>query len=61
MAKVKFDSNLYERIKKVAEEAGYANADEFVIHVVERELSVLESADSDQAVTDRLKGLGYIE
>ena len=61
MSKIKIDANLYQRVKKIAEKAGYASPEEFVIHVIEKELSVLESADSDQAVTERLRGLGYIE
>lgn len=61
MAKIKIDANLYERVKKVAEKAGYAAPEEFVIHMIEKELSVLESADSDADVTERLRGLGYIE
>jgi hypothetical protein len=61
MSKIKIDANLYERVKKIAEKAGYATPEEFVIHVLEKELSVLESADSDADVTERLRGLGYIE
>ena len=61
MPKIKIDANLYERIKTIAEKAGYATPEEFVIHVIEKELSVLESADSDADVTERLRGLGYIE
>lgn len=61
MSKIKIDENLYERVKKIAEKAGYATPEEFVIHVIEKELSVLESADSDADVTERLRGLGYIE
>jgi predicted DNA-binding protein len=61
MSKIKIDANLYERVKKIAEKVGYATPEEFVIHVIEKELSVLESADSDADVTERLRGLGYIE
>ena len=61
MAKIKIDNNLFGRITKIAEKAGYGSAEEFVIHVIEKELSVLESADSDADVTERLRGLGYIE
>lgn len=61
MAKIKLDSSLYERVKKVAEVAGYASPDEFVVHVIEKELSVLESAETDEDVTERLRGLGYLE
>ena len=63
MAKVKLDSHLYDRVKKAAEKAGYASPQEFIIHILERELSVLESAqdENEEKVTERLRGLGYIE
>jgi len=61
LAKIKLDASLYDRVKKVSEIAGYASPDEFIIHVIEKELSVLESAESDEDVTERLRGLGYIE
>lgn len=60
-AKIKIDSNLFERVKKVAEVAGYASPEEFIVHVIEKELAKLESADSDADVTERLQGLGYLE
>jgi predicted DNA-binding protein len=59
--KIKIDSNLYDRVKKVAELAGYPSPEEFVVHVIEKELSVLESASTDAEVTERLRGLGYLE
>ena len=61
MPKIKIDSPLYDRVKKVAELAGYSSPEEFVTHVIEKELSVLESAGSDEEVTERLRGLGYLE
>ena len=61
MSKIKIDGKLYDRIKAVAEKAGYGSTEEFIIHIIEKELSVLESAESDEEVTERLKGLGYIE
>ena len=61
MAKIKIDSHLYDRIKKVTDLAGYASPDEFIVHVLEKELSVIEAAESDEQVTERLRGLGYLE
>ncbi len=61
MSKIKLDAALFERVRKIAEKAGYSSADEFVIHLIEKELAVLESADSDAQVTERLRGLGYLE
>lgn len=61
MAKIKLDDNLYDRVKKVADIAGYASPQEFIVHMIEKELEKLESAGDDQTVIDRLKGLGYLE
>ncbi len=60
-AKIKIDTHLYDRVKKIAEAAGYTSPQEFVVHVLEKELAKLESVDSDADVTERLKGLGYLE
>lgn len=59
--KIKIDGELMERLKKAAEIAGYSSVDEFVIHVLERELNKLEEGgDSDEEIKKRLEGLGYI-
>ena len=62
MTKVKIDSKLYERAKKVVEAAGYSSFEEFLSSVIEKELALLEaSPDDDKAVSEQLRGLGYIE
>jgi metal-responsive CopG/Arc/MetJ family transcriptional regulator len=61
VAKIKLDPNLYERVKKVSEVAGYSSPDEFITHLIEKELAKIETSDSDEDVTARLRGLGYIE
>ena len=61
MAKLKIDSNLYDRVKAAAEKAGYPNVEEFITHIIEKELAKIEAADDDSTVTDRLRGLGYID
>jgi len=61
VAKIKLDSHLYDRVKKIAEIAGYSSTEEFVIHIIEKELSRLESAETDEKIEERLRGLGYIE
>ena len=61
MAKIKIDSNLYDRLKKVTEVAGYSSVDEFIVHMIEKELEQSEVPDDDKAVEERLRGLGYIE
>lgn len=63
MAKVKIEDSLYERVQKIAAVAGYASADEFIVHMIEKELGKMESTtpEDDQAVIERLRGLGYLE
>ena len=61
MAKIKIDDPLYDRVKKVSDLAGYPTPEDFVVHIIEKELGQLESASSDEEVTERLRGLGYIE
>ena len=61
MPKIKLDSSLFERVKKISQAAGYSSPDEFIVHVIEKELAVLESAETDADVTERLRGLGYLE
>ncbi|MFW6124714.1 MAG: hypothetical protein ACOC46_01090 [Pirellulales bacterium] len=60
--KVKLDKSLYERLTKVAQQAGYSSTDEFIVHVLEKEAAGADQADDDLAeVEKRLRGLGYIE
>lgn len=61
MAKVKINANLFERMKKAAAKTGYSSAEEFLIHIIEKELSGSETDNTDQQITDQLRGLGYIE
>jgi hypothetical protein len=61
MAKIKIDSGLLSRAKKVAEVAGYSSVEEFVIHLIEKETARYESPEADERVAERLRGLGYIE
>lgn len=59
-AKIKIDKDLYAKLKKYADLSGYSSPDEFVVHLVERELATLEGADSEEEIKKKLKGLGYI-
>jgi len=58
--KVKIENDLMDRVRKVADVAGYATAEEFVVHVLEKEMLHFEDAGSDDDIRDKLKGLGYI-
>jgi len=58
---IKLNKNLWERIRRCARAAGYSSAQEFVEHVLEKELARLEDAESDEEIVKKLKGLGYLE
>ena len=58
--KISLDKNLFEKVKKYAEMAGYSSAEEFITHCLEKEIAKLEEADSPEEIEKKLKGLGYI-
>jgi len=58
--KVKLEKSIVERIKKYADIAGYSSPEEFITHALEKELALLEDADSEEEIKKRLQGLGYM-
>lgn len=58
---VKLKKKTWQRVKQCSEAAGYSSPEEFVEHVLERELAKLEDAESDEEIVKKLKGLGYLE
>lgn len=58
--KIKLENELYEKTARISEELGYSSIDEFVSHVLEREVNPPGMEDNDEDVVNRLKGLGYI-
>jgi hypothetical protein len=58
---IKLKKPLWDKVKKCAKAAGYSSPQEFVEHVLEKETTRLEEADSDEEITRKLKGLGYLE
>ncbi|MDI6697935.1 MAG: hypothetical protein QME85_03225 [Candidatus Saccharicenans sp.] len=58
--KIKLEKELYQKLEKIAEAAGYSSPEEFIVHVLEKEVARFEGADSEEEIKKRLKGLGYI-
>ena len=58
--KVKLDKDLVNKVKRYADIDGYSTPEEFITHALEKELSKLEGADSEEEIKKRLRGLGYI-
>jgi len=59
--KVKLDRDLYQRLRRCAEMAGYSSTEEFIRYTLEKAAAALESADSEEEVKKRLQGLGYLD
>jgi metal-responsive CopG/Arc/MetJ family transcriptional regulator len=58
---IKLDKELLERAERVSRAAGYASVQEFVQHVLERELDKLDKDGADEEeIRKRMQGLGYI-
>ena len=60
--KIKIDKELYAKLKHYAAVTGYSSVNEFVTHVLEKELRKIEEATTGdgEAIKKSLKGLGYI-
>ena len=59
-SKITLNKDLLARVKKFTEIAGYSSVEEFISHALEKELAVLEEADTEEEIKKKLQGLGYI-
>lgn len=57
---IKLNKDLMARVQKCSQAAGYSSVEEFVQHVLEREVAKLEQ-QSTKDITKALKGLGYLD
>jgi predicted DNA-binding protein len=58
---IKLKKHTWQRLKRCSEAAGYSSPEEFVEHILEKELAKLEDAVSDEEIVKKLQGLGYLE
>jgi metal-responsive CopG/Arc/MetJ family transcriptional regulator len=58
---IKLKKELWAKVKRVSQAAGYSSPEEFVEHVLDREIAKLEDAQSDEEIVLKLKGLGYLD
>lgn len=59
--KISIDKQLWEKLKRLSELAGYSSPNEFVVHALEKEVANIEEAESDEEIREKLKGLGYLK
>ena len=57
---VKLDKDLLKKVRMYARIAGYSSPEEFITHALEKEIAILEEADSEDEIRKKLQGLGYI-
>jgi len=57
---IKLDKALLAKVKRYSDLAGYSSVEEFITHALEKEIAQLETADSEEDIKKKLKGLGYI-
>ena len=58
---IKLNKELMARVTKCSVAAGYSSPEEFVQHVLERELAKIEETESNEEIARKLKGLGYLD
>ena len=47
---IKLDKALLAKVKRYSDLAGYSSVDEFVTHVLEKELAKFEGSDSEEEI-----------
>jgi len=57
----KLKKELAQRVKRCAEAGGYSSVQEFIDHILEKELSKIEEYESEEQIARKLKGLGYLD
>jgi hypothetical protein len=57
---ITLDKTLLAKIKRYAQLSGYSSVEEFVTHVLEKQIAHLDAAASEEEIKKRLKGLGYL-
>ena len=59
-SKITLNKDLLARVKKFTELAGYSSVEEFISPALEKELAVLDEADTEEEIKKKLQGLGDI-
>jgi len=60
-SKIKIDKDLLGKVKKYSSIAGYSSPEEFVQHVLEKEIAKFDQGgETEEEIRKRMQGLGYI-
>jgi hypothetical protein len=62
--KIRIDRELYGKLEQCAKAGGYSSTDEFIQHVLEKEVEQVLgreiSPEEEEKAKERLRGLGYL-
>jgi hypothetical protein len=59
--KIELDKALWARVQVHAASAGYSSSEEFLQHLIERELAKSAEPISSEAAAREIRGVGYID
>ncbi len=59
-SKIQIDKELLKKAKTYAAKAGYSSVEEFITHIIEKEISTSEEHSSEEEIKKKFQGLGYI-
>lgn len=58
--KIRIDDELYVKLAQCASAAGYPDADEFIVHLLEKAVAGVGAGEDAEQVKAKLRGLGYL-
>jgi Arc/MetJ-type ribon-helix-helix transcriptional regulator len=59
--KIEIDEGLWARVREHVATGGYSSPEEFVQHVIERELSKTDQGETSAESARKIRGIGYID
>ena len=59
--KIELDSAVLAKVQEFADGAGYSSPEEFVLHLIEKELAKVPAEGDGEEAARKLKGIGYLD
>ncbi|MDR4503616.1 MAG: hypothetical protein MRK01_02345 [Candidatus Scalindua sp.] len=59
-SKIRIDKELLKKATAYAAKKGYSSVEEFVNHMIEKEILKFDESASEEEIKKRLQGLGYL-
>lgn len=59
--KIELDKALWAQVQEHAASVGYSSPEEFLEHLIEKELAKSAEPVSDEAAARKIRGIGYID